>query len=38
MNIPFDKRYCIHLAESQDRYTNCIKEFDRLGISDKVSY
>lgn len=38
MKLPFDKVYCLHLAESVDRYESITKEFDRLGISDQVEF
>lgn len=36
MKLPFDKIYCIHLAENEIRYKNLIDEFERLGIKDQV--
>ena len=36
MTLPFDKIYCLHLAENKERYENIIKQFERLGIKDQV--
>lgn len=36
MKLPFDKCYCLHLAEATDRYENLLNQFDKLGIKDQV--
>lgn len=36
MTLPFDKIYCIHLAESKDRYNNLMNQFTKLNIQDQV--
>lgn len=36
IKLPFDKVYCIHLAEDEKRHENIKNEFDRLGLSDQV--
>ena len=34
--LPFDKIYCLHMAENEIRYQNMMSEFDRLNIKDQV--
>lgn len=36
MKLPFDKCYCIHLSESNERYNHIKNEFKRIGIEDQV--
>lgn len=39
MNNPldyFDAIYCINLDERMDRWEHCLKQFEKLGISDRV--
>lgn len=36
MKLPFDKVYCLHLAECKERYDNIINNFERLGIKEQV--
>lgn len=38
MDLPFDKIYCLHLAECQNREENMIKQFKKLGIEDKAQF
>jgi len=38
MLLPFDKIYCLHLAENQERYHHCLKEYKRLGIENKINF
>ena len=32
MKLPFDKIYIINLVSAKERYENCIKEFEKLGV------
>lgn len=36
MKLPFDKVYCLHLAEATERYENMMNLFDQLDIKDQV--
>lgn len=36
--MKFDKIYCLHLAENKERYEHCVKEFEKIGIIDKVNF
>lgn len=36
MKLPFDKCYCIHLSEFNERYNHIKNEFKRIGIEDQV--
>jgi hypothetical protein len=36
LNSIFDKVYCLHLAESTERYDFILKEFIKMGITDQV--
>ena len=36
MKLPFDKIYCLHMAENEIRYQNMMSEFEHLGIKDQV--
>ena len=38
MKLPFDKIYCLHLADDTERYEQCICEFKRIGILDQVEF
>ena len=38
MKLPFDKIYCLHLAESSERLNSSKKEFFEIGIYDYVDY
>lgn len=36
MKLPFDKVYCLHLAESTDRFENIKYQFNKMGIDNQV--
>lgn len=38
MKLPFDKIYCLQLAENKDRYIESKKQFANVGILDQVEY
>lgn len=38
MKLPFDKIYCLQLAENKDRYNENQKQFASVGILDQVEY
>lgn len=38
MKLPFDKIYCLHLAESPERLDSSKEEFTKMGIYDDVDY
>lgn len=38
MKMPFDKIYCLHLADDIDRYEYCVNEFNKIGILDQVEF
>ena len=38
MKLPFDKIYCLHIAERPDRFESSKNEFIKIGIFDDVEY
>ena len=38
MKLPFDKIYCLHLTESEERLNSSKQEFIKMGIYDDVNY
>lgn len=38
MKLPFEKAYCLHLAEANERYESSKSEFKKVGILDQVDY
>ena len=38
MKLPFDKIYCLHITERQDRFEFSKEEFIKMGIYDDVDY
>lgn len=38
MKLPFEKIYCLHLAEANERYTNVLKECERIDLENEVNF
>ena len=38
MKLPFEKVYCIHLAEAGERYINVLKECERINLENEVDF
>jgi GR25 family glycosyltransferase involved in LPS biosynthesis len=38
MKLPFEKIYCLHLAEAKDRYTNVLKEIEKINLENEVDF
>lgn len=37
MKLPFDKVYCLHLAENKQKYDLMMQEYEKVGITDQVN-
>lgn len=38
MKLPFEKIYCLHLVEASERYTNVLKECERINLENEVNF
>ena len=38
MILPFDKIWCLHLAENKEREKHCLNEFKKINIENKVNF
>lgn len=38
MKLPFDKIYCLQLAENKNRHKKNVAEFEKVGILDQIEY